>query len=630
MLIYGQQDQHTTNVIDSLLQLDVRVKGKQQTLSALDSALNLSTAIEDTARIAKSHLKIADTYIEIGELDDVKPHLIASLDLFRKLGDSSQVVTTMRKIGNYYKGKGSFEEAVNTYLNALKIAQYENLNESVITLKLNLGTVYDDLDLPDQAISYYREVYQMEPKGDLLQTLLSNMAIAFRRINQTDSAMHYLNIGLSKCHGKDSVYCKIIFFNGLSHLFREIKQLDSSLFYLDKVVSYYEAKELKHDLIIVYNSMALTYMELGECQPALFYYYKSLDLADETDFKNIHYIYFNLAEAANCLKRHGLAYYYLNKHIKLRDSIDKIKVNQRFDDLYVEYETKQKEQQILLLEKENDLQESEIRRQSTINQASIIIASVIVLAASILIWIYQQKVKTSKLLASRTDELNRKQTEALVQEYELKQIKAAVDGKEKERVRISKALHDGVAGSLAGIKLSLEKLPSLKEFSHVEKIKSQVSNVYNDIRSISEDLSPIHIEEDRFWNFLINYILEVTDMHDFQVEVNNSLSNKELILDTKIQLELYRVVQELLNNVIKHAEASHVEISFNQNQDTLNIMIEDNGKGFRAKRISKGMGLRNINERMKSIQGNVHVDSVVGRGTITTIEIPIREEAMAQ
>ena len=284
----------------------------------------------------------------------------------------------------------------------------------------------------------------------------------------------------------------------------------------------------------------------------------------------------------------------------------------------VKYEAAEREQQIIKL-----------KNEKLIQQVIVIIAVVVLIALLILLIVYRQKMKATKLVVEQSKELNKIKTRELKQENELKQIKARIEGQEKERLRIAKELHDSIAGNLAGIKLGLSRISeNYSDDQAIAQIKSNIDQTYNEVRSISTNLSPLKTSDFTFLEMVKRYVEGMSHLHGFELVFDDNTTSDLLSLTDELKLELYRVFQELINNIVKHSNATLVEISINELEDQLNVIIEDDGCGFDESQITEGMGLKNIASRVAILKGEFHIDSKPGRGTITNIDIPFLENNM--
>jgi signal transduction histidine kinase len=237
---------------------------------------------------------------------------------------------------------------------------------------------------------------------------------------------------------------------------------------------------------------------------------------------------------------------------------------------------------------------------------------------------YRQRMRNKIQMAAQTEEVNRQRTLELIREHELMTIKANLEGRENERLRISQELHDGVAGSLAGIKLQTRKVADEHNLKELNLIMQNIDSVYDEVRSLSHNLSPLKVLNTAFIDLLKNQLKLAGEQGSFTWDF---ICYPEVTLNQlpdTIKIEVYRILQELLANIIRHAHPKTVEVQFTLNDESINLMVEDSGKGFDHHRVAPGVGLSSIRNRVSSLEGKLHIESAIGRGTIINIDIPLQ------
>jgi len=221
-----------------------------------------------------------------------------------------------------------------------------------------------------------------------------------------------------------------------------------------------------------------------------------------------------------------------------------------------------------------------------------------------------------------------------LKEIESHSIYSMLEGQEIERNRLSKEIHDGLGPLLSTIKINLEAI-NIEIENHIdnEKIKKRLYSVYKlidtlaqDMRSISHSLMPKVLED-----FGVGAALESLCNHlggSDNMEIHYYDSGFEERLDKSVELNIYRISQELLNNAIKHSGASRINIQYIKHPESIVLMVEDNGNGFdktRQDHANTGIGLKNIETRTKMIGGTLYIDSNEGVGVTATLEVPLKQ-----
>jgi signal transduction histidine kinase len=204
-------------------------------------------------------------------------------------------------------------------------------------------------------------------------------------------------------------------------------------------------------------------------------------------------------------------------------------------------------------------------------------------------------------------------------------ILSVIDGQELERQRLSRELHDGIGQSMVAIKMKLESLSYIPENEikpQLEGIKKQFDQIVDEIRRITTDLMPPVLEEFGLVIALFN-LCEDTARHS-TVKVKFEHKVEDVEWNKKIQTYLYRIVQEALNNIIKHSNADQAYIKLLNDHGFIYLSIQDNGKGFRLHDSGSqgGHGLHNMQERVKLLGGTIDLNSASGKGTLIQIKVP--------
>jgi len=314
------------------------------------------------------------------------------------------------------------------------------------------------------------------------------------------------------------------------------------------------------------------------------------------------------------------AYAVMTQLAAIKNKINSAQQRKVSKELEVQYETLQKEKQILHLTENQLKKESELQRQKTYKNAFLIGFLIILFPIIALLYTYYQKIQAQSELAKKQEELNSQKVDALQKEQELNLIKASMEGQDEERKRIAQELHDSIGGNLAGIKLQLASVDEPKELGSISK---QLDETYQLVRDISHTLVPKKFKENAFTDLVEQYVNSISKTGKLKFEFHPHPKKLVNGISEKLQVELFKIIQELMTNTLKHAEAKNVELHLTILDTELSLLFEDNGKGFDTTEISSGMGSKNIKNRVHDMQGRLNIDSQVGRGTVVAIEVPL-------
>jgi signal transduction histidine kinase/ligand-binding sensor domain-containing protein len=210
---------------------------------------------------------------------------------------------------------------------------------------------------------------------------------------------------------------------------------------------------------------------------------------------------------------------------------------------------------------------------------------------------------------------------------QVEQIRAAIHAQEEERKRISRDLHDDIGTKLSALKLFISSLELKASVSHQEEIVSLaqsseqfIQEVVKDLRNLLINLSPSVLEDFGYTNAVEGLVNKINETKLIHFDLNVFGFKKRLQKD--YELALYRITQELINNILKHADAKNISLQTGLRDDKIVLIIEDDGKGFDVNLHKDGYGLKNLETRTKLLNGKMIIESIPGKGTTTLIEIP--------
>lgn len=305
------------------------------------------------------------------------------------------------------------------------------------------------------------------------------------------------------------------------------------------------------------------------------------------------------------------------KYSKLNDSLNTENVKLEINKIEAKYNAAEKERKIATLNAEKNQKELEVNKKNSYLWG---LSLILLLVISLLVFLYIIFRKNKKISEQKINDIRQKE--------ELSLTKAILEGEERERERIARDLHDGLGGMLAGVKInfstwSASHLDAAKD-QEFYKILGQLDNSVSELRHVARNLMP---------ESLLNFGLEtaLNDLCEFynrkDIDIDFQAINIEKKLPLNIQLNIYRIAQELLANAIKHSEATSILLQCSQSEKDFFITIEDNGKGFESTKAqkTKSMGLRNLKNRVDYLKGTMEISSD-SQGTTINIELNIDGE----
>jgi signal transduction histidine kinase len=352
------------------------------------------------------------------------------------------------------------------------------------------------------------------------------------------------------------------------------------------------------------------YSAWGKPERAAYYFEQSIQITEKMGYKELlSNNYAELSKLANMTGDYKKALDYFTWHTQLKDSLFNAQRTRQIEEIGTLYETNKKEKQI-------EVQQQTIKKR---NQLIIIITALSVLSLLVVYLLYNRN--KLKQQAKLQEEISKQQELA---------AKAVLEAEEKERSRIAKDLHDGVGQMMSAARMNLSSFYN----NTVVKDEEQKHSLYNiiqlvdesckEVRSVSHSMMPAALNKNGLIQ-AVDELLAKINSKDLKTTFHHEGFNKRL--DSSTETILYRVIQECINNTIKHAAAGEIDLSMIKDDDGISVTIEDNGKGFvydhsKTDDEDEGIGLKNIQSRIAFLKGTVDFDSAPGKGTLVAIHIP--------
>lgn len=563
--------------------------------------------------LSKGYYGIGYCFYKKGDIQKAKKYIYASIPIAVKSDNFQTLALAYNQLGLIKNNDSDYQTAIKLFLKSLKISEKNGLSEQSFALK-NLGNLFLSQNDTIQAIKYYQEDYQYTKDKNLVPEQFgscNNLGLTMRKKNPA-LALEYFKKAISIAQKLDNKRWQYDIYINLSVLLmsdNQFKNFNQTLSYLNS------AKLLIEDIgdpnlyFLYYYNLGGYYYKKKQYPEAINYYLKAEKTAENTEIPLDYKISLmdDLSTVLEKNKEYEKAYHYQKTYHKLQDSIFSTEKVKNINEIITKYEVGKKNDQIQILNKQKELQEKKNKL--------VVITSL--LSIFILIGLLYFGYKRSQF----QKKLNLQEKEKILKEQELKEMSALINGQNIERNRIAKDLHDGVAGDLAGIKLLLAKENTYLKNENLQKIQENLSEVFQEIRKISHNLSINNIKEKTLKNLLSDLKENYQQRNEFSFDVYIYPENAIDDLDEIKKLNIYRILQELLHNISKHAKATEVELSINRHHNDMNIIVADNGVGFDI--YKKGIGLKNIEERLKIISGEMNIQSEMNKGTSVIIDIKL-------
>lgn len=524
---------------------------------------------------ARTRQRLANTYMQAGILDSALLQLKEKLILDQELQDSSMMANTFWSMGNVYYEMGNPEKALEYYMGSKSIWINLSREDKVVELLTNLANVYMALDQMPKAIAAHE----------------ASIAF-FENIGEADlAADNYLNLGV------------IAMLNG-NLVEAELK--------VQEAIKRKERSGITQGIDLGWYNLGLIRKKMGQLDAAVNLFLK-IDSRGGSESVLMD-TYWLLSECYYTMGAYELANEFRRKYGKIRDNLDRsMKESIRLMDTI-----EQAQQDKILLQKDNEIKIYQLQRRTQL-VIFLIVLLVLLIVLFFFAFLFYRTRKNTIIYEQKVDDL--------IKAQEIKKLGAELEGRDEERKRIAKELHDRLGGMLSMVKLHYktveEQIANLKDRNkeQYEKANQLLDEACDEVRKISHEMISGVLYKFGLVQALQSLAESIDETSTLSVQfiptgIKGSLGEEK-------EMHLYRIVQELLSNVLKHAKASEVTIQLIHKEKTLRLEVADNGIGFdTASTSNTGIGLKNIEARVDNLQGELLIDSN-SSGSIFNIEIPL-------
>ncbi len=475
-------------------------------------------------------------------------------------------------------------------------------------------------------LHYIKEYLEHYTKKNDIQKMsrgYSYMALYHLQEKHYKECLMYYKKGLDLIKDLNNPKLESPFYNNIAAVYNEnLHKPDSGLYYLRKDAELIIINgNNPYDLFHNYVNQAASYRHLKQYQKAieLLKEAEKLPITENTE-KHRERIYGVLHLNYRDIKDFKNAYKYLSKQQELNEAINVTNQNIAIGDIDIKrkYQTLEKE-----------LENKVLKNNIKINR--ILVYTLIgLLVASFVIGLLIVKNARKREEISKQDKLIEQQRyDKALKEYELSTIDIMLQGQEKERQRIANDLHDNLGSMLATLKLNFENLKMRKnentegENKLYEKTDNLIEEAYQKVRRLAHAKNAGVFANEGLIPAIKKLALKISIPGTIQINVIPfGFTNR---LDNTLEIAIFRIVQELATNIIKHSKATEATIHLTQHDYNINIIIEDNGVGMDPSKISlaDGMGLHAIFKKAEQLDGTVTIDATPGRGTTIILDLPI-------
>ena len=535
-------------------------------------AFEIAKELNDSLLMIKSITNLAINFRNEGEYEKSIEYSLISLTYYKMNRDTLNWANSLTDLGNSFIYLRNYRDGMAYQQKALKLFSAINNWRGIGNTYGSMGFIYSKKDILDSAI-YFNDlaITAHEKSGNLFSILSSKRSLCtyYYRLGKSNQEVY-------DCH-------------------KEVLALSIQL-------------KDKQGMMMDYLNLSRSLGNMNRHNEAISLNMEALKLSKELGDKRVRLqCYKSIAYKLNNTNRYAEAYSFMDSALVLEQELNGIDVNNAVLEADRKYQVAEKEKE--LLQSKNEKAASDLLLLEKQKQLWLVIGLVVfVLLLSGFVFYRTKQKQKSKLAKTRIEE-------------QQKGLAAIIQAQEEERKRIAKDLHDGIVQQLGGLKLGFQKVFSDNQTAETNKIVKILDDSAQELRELSHKMMPRSLGE-------LGLIPALEDM------LENSLGNTDITFQfehfgiTKrfkenIEIAIYRIAQELVNNVIKHSKANKVNMQLFKSGDNVILIIEDNGKGMGESSKVKGIGLMNISSRLDTLNGRVNFEPSPESGTLATVKIPV-------
>lgn len=598
-----------------------------ETFKTAFEALELSRKINYKKGEAAALFALGGAYMDYFDLDKADEYLdqgLAVIDAVVKKNESKANLKLWLR-GNYFKAvnfsyRGEVAKEIEWTDKVIPVAQkindldfLTNVYTNLGILKMNLGQYkdsYSSLKKSEQVNKTLKSPKRSIFTNLMFSQLLSEMDSITQMKPYLDNAKKFLEIDPNALDWQLYYMLNGQYFSGLN-------QYENAIASLDKAKAIIKEQKMNQELFLLLQRYAFVSEKHGDYPAAISYMTEFINTAiEKKKYRNIFQGYYKRSQYEAAQDNYKNAYLDYVKAIDIYDSLETVTNLKNIKELEIKYSTIENEKEILSLNIKNEQKKS---------QMYFLLGLTTTLALVLFggYYIYNQRLRKAR----KKEHLQDAEMNLLKQEQQNKIFSAMIEGQEKERKRLAIDLHDGLGGRLSGISLNLSKLDKdePKEYpkQQLQKVMKDLGDALTELRSIARNMMPETLVKFGLEAALKDYCSSMTGS---ETKVMLQFYGDEKGMDINQQVTIYRVIQELINNAIKHAKASEVLVQYMREGNKVDITVEDNGIGFSQEKnggLPSGMGLSNLKTRVAYLKGHLDFHSEKNEGTTVNVNINI-------
>ena len=576
----------------------------------------LSEKNKNSAGLMFYHYQLGLYHNMKGNYDSLKYYSDKLLHLGKSKSLKRATAYGYHMTGTYYWQTGMFDKSTENHLKALKIRESMKDSAGIGASLASIGGVYLSTNKLDKARGFIEKAIMIGRKiGDDRLTLrslhtlanLQGMSGQYDKALVTDKAALEICAKTNNLRGYSEIYSNM----ALCYYYKG--DLDKALEYHTRVLGIDRFFKDDKQIGDTYLNLAQVYQAKGQFNRSVSLLNDALKLFTKTNHRyGLKNAYLALSDTYKEMADYKQAYESFQKYNKVANELVNEANNKNIERLNVQYETEQREQKIRNLSQQATIQKLQLKERNILLALAIGLIGIGMVLAYL--FYRQRKLREDARLV---EEINKQQQLA---------ARAVMAAEEQERHRIANELHDGVGQIISGALMNLNILFQKVRLNNGEQKLAEtslnlLSDGYDELRTISHQMVPNTLMK-KGLKCAIEDLLQKIDPS--KIRTRFEASGLDHPLNKEVETALYRIIQETVNNTLKHAHATKLTVQLLRDDDGIFLSIEDNGRGFDLKNVdADGAGLRNIRSRVDFLRGNLEIESRAGKGTFFAIHLPI-------
>ncbi len=596
------------------------------------NAIPLAIRTRDVNKIARAYGNIGLVYTQLTQYDSANANL-DRVDMYAKqLTDSTILVaayTTRAMLANY---QSDYETAVEALMNAAQMIESSKSLDMKNMLARTYGHIGHNLIAEKQilkGIEYEKKALaQRNYPSEARYRVLIHLDIfdAFATLGQLQEAKQHLDSAVEENRPLNNIVLSAIVANNQGIYFNAVKDLKNAQVAFKQ--SYDLAAQVNNDFLKAEaaDNLAQTFFKDRSFASAEKYALEANAIARRlSELKTVAGTYRTLSDISSHQNDFKRAFDYAMLYKRYADSATNQETQKAAIGLESRYQHQKRQREIDALTAKNVVQELTSQKQMRLLTGG----AVIFVALIVILLLFYRNSKQRQLVAEAEQKLQQEKIKFLERQQQVVSLQSMINGQETERTRIARDLHDGLGGLFSTVKMYLSTLehnnPQLAQDELFQKGYNIINTASVEVRRIAHNMMPEVLMKLGLVNALKDLCDSISAGRLLKVTLEVHGMNARLNATTEIML--FRIVQELLNNIIKHAQATEVIIQCVRDQSRLSLIVEDNGKGFNTEAADTGIhsGIEAVKNRVDYLKGTMTIDSQKNLGTTVMMDFLIHE-----